>query len=264
MEKTHAGMMGIEESEDEVHDSDAVGDEGELGVVMNTLRCSPPRVSKTRANGFIHSQLVSSRVPTAEVFEDDDARVIAEWESRRKEEEFQDYSNRIENPPSPIVAAYTRVNARDADSLFASPTLPSQTQSVCSALEKAAESTPPMLKSVQNAMARAESLAKAAKTKNSSTKKKERTSIAGTIVKMIERIDSSSNSTMMTNMNMMMMRTGFDPIWSSLCRLGFFSGTSLHRRRLVPIFYGNLRPAGAQTVWLLHFMLQLTILSYST
>jgi hypothetical protein len=32
MEKTHAGMMGIEESEDEGHDSDALGDEGELGV----------------------------------------------------------------------------------------------------------------------------------------------------------------------------------------------------------------------------------------
>ena len=28
-------------------------------------------------------------------------------------------------------------------------------------------------------------------------------------------------------------------------------------RRLVPNFYGNLRPAGAQTVWLLHFMLQM-------
>ena len=63
-----------------------------------------------------------------------------------------------------------------------------------------------MSKSVQNAMARAESLAKAAKTKNSSNKKKERTSIAGTIVKMMERIDSSSNSTMTANMNMMMMR----------------------------------------------------------
>jgi hypothetical protein len=58
--------------------------------------------------------------------------------------------------------------------------------------------------------------------------------------------------------------TGFDPSWSSLCCLEFFSGTSLRTRRLVPIFYGNLRPAGAQTIWLLHFMLQLTILSYST
>jgi len=45
---------------------------------------------------------------------------------------------------------------------------------------------------------------------------------------------------------------------------GFFSGTSLRTRRLVPIFYGKLRPAGTQTIWLLHFMLQLTTLSYST
>jgi hypothetical protein len=64
-------------------------------------------VSKTRANGLIRSQLASSQVPTAEVVEDNDARVIAEWESRREEEEFQDYSDRIDNPPSPIVAAYT-------------------------------------------------------------------------------------------------------------------------------------------------------------
>jgi hypothetical protein len=102
MEKTHAGMMGIEESEDEDHDSDAVGDEGELGVV-NTLRRSLPRVSKTRANGFIRSQLELSRVPTAEVVGDDDARVIAEWESRREEEEFQDYSDRIDNPPPQLL-----------------------------------------------------------------------------------------------------------------------------------------------------------------
>jgi hypothetical protein len=53
-------------------------------------------------------------------------------------------------------------------------------------------------------------------------------------------------------------KTGFHPSWSSLCCLGFFSGRSLCTRRLVPIFYGNLRPAGVQTVWLLRFMLQLT------
>jgi hypothetical protein len=52
-------------------------------------------------------------------------------------------------------------------------------------------------------------------------------------------------------------RTGFDPSWSSLCRLGICSGTNLRLRRLVPNFYGNLRLAGAQTVWLLHFMLQM-------
>ncbi len=92
MEKMQAGMMGIQDSEDEDHDNDATGDEGELGVV-NTLRRLPPHVSKTRANGFIRSQLASSQVPTAEVVgnDDDDARVIAEWERRREEEEFKDY-----------------------------------------------------------------------------------------------------------------------------------------------------------------------------
>ena len=55
MEKTHAGMMRIEESEDEDRDSGAVvGNEGELGV-GNTLRRSPPCVSKTRANTLVGS-----------------------------------------------------------------------------------------------------------------------------------------------------------------------------------------------------------------
>ena len=31
----------------------------------------------------------------------------------------------------------------------------------------------------------------------------------------------------------------------------------LTTRRLVPNFYSNLRPAGVQTIWLLHFMLQM-------
>jgi hypothetical protein len=52
-------------------------------------------------------------------------------------------------------------------------------------------------------------------------------------------------------------QTGFDPSWSSLCHLEICSGTNLRLRRLVPNFYGNLRLAGAQTVWLLHFMLQM-------
>jgi hypothetical protein len=52
-------------------------------------------------------------------------------------------------------------------------------------------------------------------------------------------------------------QTGFHPSWSSLCHLGICSGTNLRLRRLVPNFYGNLRLAGAQTVWLLHFMLQM-------
>ncbi len=60
------------------------------------------------ANGFIHAQLASSQGPTAEVVEDnDDARVIAEWESWREEEEFKDCSDSIDNAPSPIVAAFT-------------------------------------------------------------------------------------------------------------------------------------------------------------
>ncbi len=63
---------------------------------------------KDKINGFICSQLLSSQVPTAEEVQDDDARVIAEWESQREEKEFQDYSDRIDNSPSPIVAAYTR------------------------------------------------------------------------------------------------------------------------------------------------------------
>jgi len=43
----------------------------------------------------------------------------------------------------------------------------------------------------------------------------------------------------------------------AVCNVWDFSGTSLRTRRLVPIFYGKIRPAGAQTVWLLHFMLQM-------
>ena len=206
MEKTHAGMMGIEESEGEDEDR---GDEGEVEVLCdeNTLRRSPPRAAKTVANGFIRAQLASSRVPTAEVVgDDDDARVIAEWEARREEEEFNNYHSRIDDPPPQIVAAYTRMNARGADGEYMSPTSPSLTQSVRRALKNAAEGTPSMLNSVRSAMVRTESLAKADKTKNSSNKSKERTSIAGSIAKMIERIDSSSNSTLTTNMNMMLMR----------------------------------------------------------
>ena len=41
--------------------------------------------------------------------------------------------------------------------------------------------------------------------------------------------------------------TGFDPSWSSLCRLGICSSTNLRLRRLVPIFYGIFELAGAQT-----------------
>ena len=67
--------MGIQESEDEDR-----GDEDEVEVLgeENTLCRSPSRAAKTIAIGFIRAQLASSRVPTAEVVEDDDARVIAE------------------------------------------------------------------------------------------------------------------------------------------------------------------------------------------
>jgi hypothetical protein len=41
--------------------------------------------------------------------------------------------------------------------------------------------------------------------------------------------------------------TGFHPSWSSLCHLGICSSTNLRLRRLVPIFYGIFKLAGAQT-----------------
>jgi len=124
------------------------------------------------------------------------------------EETIEDYSNCIDNPPTPVVAAYTRMNARrsDASGEFDSPASPSLKQSVSRALCRATETSPPLLQSVHNAMVRAESVAKADKTKNSSNKGRERTSIAGTIVKMMERIESSSDSNMAALMNMMMMR----------------------------------------------------------
>ncbi len=74
-------------------------------------------------------------------------------------------------------------------------------------LKIAAELTPTVAKSVMDVMSRAESYAKAQKTKNSSNKNKERASVAGTIVKMLERVDSSSNdSAMGAQVNLMIMR----------------------------------------------------------
>ena len=57
MEKTQAGMMGIQESEDEDR-----GDEVEEEVLgeENTLRWSPSRTSKTIANRSIRAQLASN------------------------------------------------------------------------------------------------------------------------------------------------------------------------------------------------------------
>ncbi len=88
-----------------------------------------------------------------------------------------------------------------------SPFSPCISQSVDSALKRAAESTPTLAKSVKDAMSRAESYAKAQKTKNSSNKNKERASVAGTIVKMLERMDSSLNDSVMgAQVNLMIMR----------------------------------------------------------
>jgi len=214
MDKMHAGVLGIDESEeDEVV---VVGGEGEQGGGQ-ALRHSPSRVAKTQANNNIRSQLASTRAPTAEIVDsgDEDARVVAEWERRREEEDDSEYDARIDQPPTPIVGAYTRITAREVDGEFVpspSPKSPSMSQSFRSALDRAAESTPPLSKSVSSAIAKASSLAKSEKTKNSSNKSKERTSIAGTIVKMLERMDSSSggglggSGDMAAAMNMMMLR----------------------------------------------------------
>ncbi len=87
-----------------------------------------------------------------------------------------------------------------------SPFLPSRTQSVINALRRAAETTLPMEKSVRDAMIRAESFAKVQKTKNSSNKSKERASVAGTIVKMLDRMDSFTNKSLGAQMNLMIMK----------------------------------------------------------
>ncbi len=87
-----------------------------------------------------------------------------------------------------------------------SPFLPSRTQSVSNALRRAAETTLPMEKSVRNAMIWVELFAKAQKTKNSSNKSKEQASVAGTIVKMLNRMDSSTNESLGAQMNLMIMK----------------------------------------------------------
>ena len=51
-------------------------------------------------------------------------------------------------------------------------------------------------------------------------------------------------------------KTCFDPSWITWNIWDFFRYKPT-LRRLVSIFYGNLRPAGAQAVWLLPFMLQM-------
>ena len=89
---------------------------------------------------------------TAKIVGGNDELLIAEWESQRDGEEGDDYHDCIDNPPSPIAVAYSWRNACDADGEFALPALPSLSQSVSSALAKAADSTPPLLKSVRSTM----------------------------------------------------------------------------------------------------------------
>jgi hypothetical protein len=58
--------------------------------------------------------------------------------------------------------------------------------------------------------------------------------------------------------------TGFHPSWSSFVTFGNLFRYKPTTRRLVPVFCGNLRPVGAQTVWLLHFMLQMYAIQQKT
>jgi len=209
MEKTYSGLVGIlpdSEAEEKVDEDDDGGDD----VDATPRRFSPARLSKTRANASIRSQLASSRVPTATIV--DDREVVDEWERQREDENFADFTARIDNPPDYIVDAVTRLQEADGDGLEGgtdgeSPCTPTIAQSVSAAMKKAAEATPPLEKSVKDALKRASSLSMKEKTKNSSNKNKERSSIAGTISKVMEKIDSeSSDSLMATSMNMMILR----------------------------------------------------------
>ena len=145
--------------------------------VDGTPRHFPPaRLSKTRANACICSQLASSRVPLATVVDDQD--VVDEWEHQREGEEFDDFTARIDNPPDYIVDAVTRLQDADGGGLGGStdsesPCTPSIAQSVSAAMKKAAESTPTLEKSVKEALKHASSSSAKQKTKNSSNKNKE-------------------------------------------------------------------------------------------
>ena len=111
MEKTYSGLVGIlpdSEAEEKVDEDDDGGDD----VDATPRRFSPARLSKTRANASIRSQLASSRVPTATVV--NDREVVDEWERQREDENFADFTARIDNPPDYIVDAVTRL--QDADS----------------------------------------------------------------------------------------------------------------------------------------------------
>jgi hypothetical protein len=208
MEKTHSGLLGIMESNAEDRRDDEEG--GGSADEEIPWRRSPTRTSKTQANQCIRSQLASTRVPTAEIVLDEE--MIAEWNRQRDDEDHDEYHDRIDRPPDHIVEAVTRSLA-ESDGSFrdgageedGSPFLPSRTQSVSNALRRAAEMTPPMEKSVRDAMIWAESFAKAQKMKNFSNKSKERASVAGTIVKMLDRMDSSTNESLGAQMNLMIM-----------------------------------------------------------
>lgn len=204
LEKSHSGLVGIPDSDAE--EKEAEDDEADGGVDTNR-RLSPARASKTRANESIRSQLASSRVRTATVVDDQD--IVNEWEAQRDDEDFDECLQRRGNPPDYVVDAYGRLQEALEGEVGSgdSPFSPSISQSVGSALKRAAETTPTIEKSAKDALARASSYIKAQKTKNSSNKNKERTSVAGTIAKMLDRMDSSTNESAMTaQMNMMMMR----------------------------------------------------------
>ena len=83
---------------------------------------------------------------------------------------------------------------------------------------------------------------------------------------LVHSLDHSDSSCLprSTSLSAISRATGFHPSWSSLCHLGIRSGTNLRQRRLVPIFYGNLRPAGVQTIWLLWYVLCYNQLLYCT
>ncbi len=209
LEKTHSGLLGIPDSdaEEKVDEEEGGGDAGN----ETSWRLSPAHASKTHANQYIRSQLASSRVPTATVV---DQELVDDWDCHRDDEDYDEYCDRRDHPPDHIVKAVTRLQQAESGvtggggaGVDDSPFSPSISQSVDSALKRAVELTPTVAKSVKDAMSRAESYAKAQKMKNSSNKNKERASVMGTIIKMLDRMDSSSNdSAMGAQVNLMIMR----------------------------------------------------------
>jgi hypothetical protein len=103
--------------------------------------------------------------------------MIAEWNRQRDDKDIDAYRDQTNHPPDHIVEAVTRL-LTESDVSFCdgageedgSPFLPSMAQSVSNVLRRAAETTPPMEKSMHDALTQVESFAKAQKTKNSSNK----------------------------------------------------------------------------------------------